>query len=161
MAATETDVVEREQVSSPRVDFVIVADRAEAINGKLYMMGGAWDSLRVIDFGQPVQFFIALGIVIPWTAANDEVKVQLLLQSEDGRRIEEPAEFGVIVGRPPHATRGQSFRAVMAAEAKYKLPGPGAYELVASIMSGETKRTVFYALQAQALMPVPPPQSAT
>jgi len=37
-----------------QLDFLILADRAEAVNGKLYLLGGAWDRLGLTSLpGQP------------------------------------------------------------------------------------------------------------
>ena len=38
----------------PTIDFLLIADRAEVVSGKLYMMGGAWDHITITDLGQPV-----------------------------------------------------------------------------------------------------------
>src|SRR5262245_30791421 len=122
---TPTD--RRLEQSDPILDFLIVADRAEVVNGKLYMMGGAWDRLYVRNFDEPVGFFIALGVLVPWNATNIDHQVDLRLHSEDGAPI--GPEFGVSlnVGRPPQASRGQSFRAHVAAANSFTLPGAGAY----------------------------------
>ena len=31
------------------IDFMLLADKAEVLGGKLYMMGGAWDRLTIND----------------------------------------------------------------------------------------------------------------
>ncbi len=46
--------------------------RAEAVNGKLYMMGGAWDGIYLRSMADPASFSIAVGIVVPWHATNVE-----------------------------------------------------------------------------------------
>ena len=140
----------------PYVDFVIVADRAEAVNGKLYMMGGGWDRLSVADFAQPVQFHIALGVVVPWTATNNQHPVQVELQNEDGATLEPRLEVGILVGRPPEAIPGQSFRAIVTVAASFLLPRPGAYALIATIGSGEGRRAVFHAVQTSPPPTTPP-----
>src|SRR5262249_54509042 len=53
-------------LNEPIVEFFILADYAEAVNGKLYMMGGGWDQSFVKDFSQPVSFSFAIGIQVPW-----------------------------------------------------------------------------------------------
>jgi hypothetical protein len=132
----------------PYVDFVLVADRAEGINGKLYLMGGAWDRLYVVDFGQPVSFSIAAGVVVPWTATNNEHRVVIELTNEDGVAIEPRLEVGIRLGRPADAIPGQSFRAIVTALGVYRLSGPGAYALTASIRDTDPRRAVFYAVQS-------------
>jgi len=134
----------------PYVDFVLVADRAEAINGKLYMMGGGWDRLAVADFSQPVHFHVALGVVVPWTATNNQHPVRVELQNEDGQTLEPRLEVGILVGRPPDAIPGQSFRALVTVASSFILPRPGAYALIATMGGRDPRRAVFHAVQAQA-----------
>ncbi len=156
MARRARAVVGEVSDSHPSLDFLLVADRAEAVNGKLYMMGGGWDRLGVVDFNQPVNFSLALGVVVPWNAANDEHHVHIELRTEDGMVIDPQMDVSVVVGRPAFAARGQSFRAVLAANATFRLPAPGAYELVAHLAVTARKRTVFYAEQVQAFGPATP-----
>jgi hypothetical protein len=145
MAERTTRAPREATPSSPDIDFLIVADRAEAVNGKLYMMGGAWDRLFVRDFEEPVGFSIAVSVVVPWTATNELHELTLSVETADGVKLEPQMGVGINVGRPPTAEAGQSFRALVAADVRYKLPGPGAYVVVAALAGSDTRRTVFYA----------------
>ena len=40
-------------LDKPEVDFLVLADHAEVVGGKLYMMGGGWDIRRIEDFSKP------------------------------------------------------------------------------------------------------------
>ena len=37
------------------IDFLLLADKAEILNGKLYMMGGAWDRIHLKETEVPVK----------------------------------------------------------------------------------------------------------
>jgi len=148
-----------EELTAPEIDFVILADRAEAVNGRLYMMGGGFERLFVANFEVGANFDIALGVLVPWTAANEEHRLVIAIQHEDGRPIEDPIEIGMNVGRPPHAIPGQAFRSIIAIHGVFKFPGPGAYCVSATIGSQPSRRAVFYALPANSratLGPMPP-----
>ncbi|HMA33833.1 MAG TPA: hypothetical protein VKY74_05070, partial [Chloroflexia bacterium] len=110
----------------PDVDFLIIADRAEAINGKLYMMGGAWDNVGVPDLSQPIAFSIALGILIPWNATNERHRMKLAVQDADGASLAE-LEGELVAGRPPHLTIGSEQRLLFATTFGVLLPRTGAY----------------------------------
>ena len=59
------------------VDWLILADHAEVIGGKLYMNGGGWN--RVATKGSfPVtkSFSVALAIRVPWTLTNKPAQVR-------------------------------------------------------------------------------------
>jgi len=133
----------------PEIDFLILADRAEAINGKLYMMGGGWDRLGVVDFAQPVSFSLALGILVPWNLTNQEHPVRIWTEHEDGTRVGPEIQAGVNMGRPPIAVPGQAFRALIVVNAAWKLPRPGTYCVKATVANRQPKRVAFHATEAQ------------
>ena len=126
----------------PEIDFLLIADRAEAINGKLYMMGGAWDHITVADPSQPISFSIALGINIPWNATNERHRLRLLVQDADGGTLAE-LEGEFVAGRPPHLTAGAMQRVLFATAAAMRIPGPGTCAVLAYLNGAEARRTTF------------------
>jgi hypothetical protein len=144
----ETIVIMTSLFEQPEIDFLVLADRAEAVNGKLYMMGGAWDRLQLADFSQPAVFSIALSVLVPWSSTNEDHPLHIFIESEDGTRLAQEVQINVNVGRPPNAIRGQSFRALIALNGAWSLPGPGTYRVVATLAGQEPKRTVFYVAKA-------------
>lgn len=62
---------------------MLLADAAEAVNGKLYILGGGW-SLRD---ARPIPIAIALLVEVPWTQANIQHLLQIDLVDEDGRPV--------------------------------------------------------------------------
>jgi len=117
------------------VDFLILADRAEVINNKLYMMGGGWDQFLVVDFAQPVGLSLAVAVLIPW-------------QDADARDIL-TIPTAMVTGRPPQMEAGAVQRVPLAFPAiPLTLPGPGSYVVSARINGVEKKRITFRATQA-------------
>ena len=131
------------------IDFLILADKAEAINGKLYMMGGAWDRLAVIDFAQPIPFSLAVGILVPWNLTNQEHPVRIWVEHEDGTVVVPEIRASVNMGRPPVAVPGQALRALMIINVNPKLPKPGTYCVKGVVGDQPPKRVVLHATQAQ------------
>ncbi|MBI2917901.1 MAG: hypothetical protein HYY01_07875 [Chloroflexi bacterium] len=140
----------------PRIDFLILADRAEAINGKLYLMGGGWSEWRWPDFNLPISFGIAAGVLVPWNATNEEHTLSVFIEHEDGTRIEPQVTAKLNVGRPPSAVRGQSFLTVIAVNSSWKLSGEGMYRAVAVLGEEERRHASFRAVQIAAQPPTPP-----
>ena len=66
------------------VDFLILADLAEVLNGKLYMMGGAWDRRHFRDIAAPVPLTIVVGVLVPWNLTNEPHRLRIRLEDEDG-----------------------------------------------------------------------------
>ena len=135
-------------LDQPTVEFLILADRAEAINGKLYMMGGAWDRLTVKDFNVPAALGMAIGVIIPWTSTNEDHTLKVHLEHEDGTTILPQIEGRLNTGRPANAIPGQGFMITMTITGEWKLPGPGSYRIVASFREEASKKVVFHAIPA-------------
>jgi hypothetical protein len=127
----------------PEIDFFLLADRAEGINGKLYVMGGGWQQIQVIDFGQPVQFSLAVGILIPWNATNAEQQLNIYIETEDGTRIPPELPLRFNTGRPATAIPGQEFRTIIAINGSWKLPGPGVFRAKAELADTSSRRATF------------------
>lgn len=85
---------------------MLLADHAEAINGKLYIMGGGWS----ITGPAPSQSALAIKIEVPWNDTNrrHELKVELLDGDYNPVLVPTPAGNSALVvtgafevGRPP------------------------------------------------------------
>lgn len=130
------------------VDFLLLADRAEVLNGKLYMMGGAWDRRHIRDITAPVPLTIVVGVLVPWNLTNEPHRLEIRLEDEDGSPVLPQVEATVNVGRPVNATQGQSFRATAVVNNRWALPRFGTYRVVASMGGYTEKRVAFYAVEA-------------
>ena len=129
------------------IDFLLLADRAEVLNGKLYMMGGAWDRRHIRDIGSPVSLTIVIGVLVPWNLTNEPHRLRIRVEDEDGSPLPPEVEATVNVGRPVNATQGQSFRATAVINNRWGLPRFGTYRVVASVVGQSEKRVAFYALE--------------
>ncbi len=85
---------------------MLLADSAQAIDGKLYILGGGWSIIGP----DPTPFAIAIKIEVPWDEANKRHKFELRLLDADGSVVrqkeadgEKPVEITgeFEVGRPP------------------------------------------------------------
>ncbi|MCL4370384.1 MAG: hypothetical protein M1380_05700 [Chloroflexi bacterium] len=134
-----------QELDQPSVDFLILADRAEAVNGKLYMMGGGWDRISVADFSQPQTLSLAMGILVPWNATNTNHNLAVRIETQDATEL---VAMGLSfnAGRPPTLRPAESQRLVLAFQLALTLPAPGTYVVSALIGDHECKRVVFYAL---------------
>ncbi len=129
------------------VDFLLLADRAEVLNGKLYMMGGAWDRRHIREIGSPVPLTIVVGVLVPWNLTNEPHRLRIQIEDEDDNPVPPEVEATVNVGRPVSATQGQSFRATAVINNRWTLPRYGVYRAVASVAGYGQKRVAFYAVE--------------
>src|SRR3546814_16783640 len=70
--------------------FLSLADAAEAVNGKLYILGGGWS----ITGPDPTPSAIAIKIEVPWDQAKTRHQLKLELFNDDGQPIMVPTPIG-------------------------------------------------------------------
>jgi hypothetical protein len=107
---------------------LILCDWAEAIGGKLYVMGAGWN---VITVQQPASVAVALLVYVDWTETNTPHELRLRLVTEDGQGYpeDEPIEIGwrIEIGRPPGVPHGTESTAPLAAKVTDLRFVPGGY----------------------------------
>ena len=63
---------------------LLLADSAQAVEGKLYILGGGWS----VTGPQPVPMAIALKVDVPWDQANSRHQWRLELVDADGQPVQ-------------------------------------------------------------------------
>ena len=71
---------------------LLLADAAEAVNGKLYILGGGWSVMGP----DPAPMAIAIKIEVPWDQGNDVHKLHLRLVDADGQPVLAESEDGEV-----------------------------------------------------------------
>lgn len=133
----------------PRVETLLLANHAEAVNGLLYVSGGCWTRHHrqkpLPDQQTPLSTFgIALCVLVPWTEANRPHMVTLTIEPEDDPDhplIDVKGEL--VVGRPPDAKPGSDQRSVLCINANLQFPRAGGYCLKAALSSGDVRTVSF------------------
>jgi len=87
------------------IPFLMLADRAEVLLGKLYVMGGLFTTFGTTVEPASLTFAVALAVEVPWNAANELVDMAIIFEDLDANEVAR-VSFGMTVGRPPHLTRG-------------------------------------------------------
>lgn len=125
------------------VEWLILADYAEIIGGKLYVMGGGWDTLTV-NTGFPMARSVGLAVAfsVSWNETNQRHNVEIEFLTEDGQTIGKVGAQ-LEVGRPAGIKAGQGQRFQLAANVPLSLSGPGTYVIVARIEGQEARRVPF------------------
>jgi hypothetical protein len=123
-------------------EWIILADHAEVINGKLYAMGGGWDSLTVNALPAVQKFAIAVSFLVPWNETNQPHDMTIELMNEDGRsfaRVDGELE----VGRPAGISLGAEQRLLLAVNLQHSFENLGSYTVVTRIEGQESNRISF------------------
>src|SRR5436190_23588723 len=126
----------------------MLADSAQAVDGKLYVLGGAWNMLRFPEFPASLMVGIAVAIDVDWTETNARHHLDIHFEDADGNAMDPRIGADFEAGRPLGAIPGADLRIVMAVNGPVAIPSPGQYAAVASVGGVELARSRFQALQA-------------
>lgn len=125
------------------IEWIILADAAEVLNNKLYLLGGGWERITVAG---PVptahSMAIAMAISVPWNETNQLHNIEVELADQDGAQLLK-VEGQVEVGRPPGIPLGQAQRVQMAISVGLRIEKLGRHVVVARIEGQEAKRLAF------------------
>jgi len=129
------------------VGFLLLADHAEAVNGKLYMTGGGWNVLRLPELPHEWAFHIALGIDIAWHETNATHELRVGIHDPDGIELGEGLAASFETGRPPGMPAGQEQRLVMSIGASSTFTASGPHAAVVQVDGEEIGRARFYLME--------------
>lgn len=108
----------------PRIDSLLVADHAEAVNGKLYVMGGGFDTLWAPQFPHAVRFSFAALFKVPWNDTNRRLPVKgWVVRADDEAELGWKMEGELEAGRAP-GSRGQDAQVMVAGPVMFEVPEP-------------------------------------
>lgn len=129
------------------IEYLLLADHAEAANGKLNVLGAGWTDqwrgARPADQPPPITHFgIGVSVLVPWTETNRPHHLVMRIEGEDGRPELGVLEADLELGRPPGLPNGADQRAVLALNADIQFPTPGGYRIVAEL--GAQARTASF-----------------
>lgn len=131
----------------PDIEFLILADLAEVVNNKLYMMGGGWNHIQrpasVGGAGPPPSVFsVAISVLVGWNETNQKHNLRLTIEDGDATQCLAEMKADFEVGRPPGIPPGSDQRALLAISASVTFPSPGVYRVLAAM--GERSRSVSF-----------------
>lgn len=131
-----------------QIHALMLADSAQAVDGKLYVLGGAWNMLRFPEFPASLMVGIAVAIDVDWTETNARHHLDIHFEDADGNAMDPTIGADFEAGRPPGAIAGAELRIVMAVNGPVAIPAPGQYAAVASVGGVELARSRFQAILA-------------
>jgi hypothetical protein len=126
-----------------RLDFLLLADRAEAINGKLYMVGGGFDRIGVPEIPGTVVYDLALGFLVEYNETNEPHTFSLTLEDEDGGVVLGPIGGRVEVGRPAGMNPGQEQRVIIVLRGPFPIQGVGSFRWIPDLDGVRRESTRF------------------
>ena len=135
-----------------KTEWIILADFAEVLNGKLYTMGGGWETLTVNALPVPQNIAVAVSFLVPWNETNQRHEFLIEIVDQDGKRMV-GVNGEMEVGRPPGIPLGLTQRTMLAVNITATFEQLGTYVVSTSIhgqASSELKFRVIAGPQLQA-----------
>ena len=121
------------------VEWLILADAAQIVGGKLYLLGGGWDRITVSKLPSLHHLALAMAVRVPWNETNQRRQFEVEVADEDGNRVMK-ANGQLEVGRPPGVPPGQAQRAQTALQVNFEIKKLGTY-VVNARLDGEEGRS--------------------
>lgn len=118
------------------IDYLLLAEHAEVTGGKLYLMGGGWDTMNVAEAPASVRLILAAGVRVEWDETNVAVPLLVRVDDDDAQEVFR-LEGQMNVGRPPHLPSGTSQLSQMTFALALKLPRFGGYRVSLTAGTGE------------------------
>jgi len=133
-----------------QLDWVMLADAAQIVNGKLYVLGGGWDTL-VVSGPFPVSRPCGLAVAfrLPATGSVQRKSARIQVVDQEGTSTIATADVQFQVGRPLGPDDELPQRVQIAAALNLSFPKTGAYVVMVSVDSAEIGRTRFRVVQPQ------------
>ncbi len=125
------------------IEFLILADYVEAVNNKLYLMGGAWNQVSAPSYPANHRMGIAISILFDEGEAPTRFPLRLAVLDIMAERPAIPEitiDVAVQLAEP-----GSRPRSLVALNAQFPLPGAGHYRVVATAASNVRRETYFEA----------------
>jgi hypothetical protein len=130
-------------VGHPKIEFLVLADRAEVSGGKLYMMGGCWDRVQLPSL-EPRAMFPA-GVAMRVLVAIDDLAghtVSLSLTGP-GEPTIVPNEFQFLRNVQIPADQPSPLAVLIASECFLGINSGGVHRLRATVDGGDFVETQF------------------
>jgi hypothetical protein len=131
--------------------FLLLADHSEAINGKVYLVGGGWNVLRLPELPHEWGFHITLGLDVGWDETNTSHDIAISVHDPDGLEVGEGLSAEFEAGRPPGMPAGQEQRLVMSIGTTATFENAGPHAAVVHADGEEIGRARFYVASGDAL----------
>lgn len=131
----------------PTVDVALLADSVQAVRGKLFVLGGGWDTLWVQRFpARHPSLAIGLRLRVPVSWNSDILNLSVELQDEDGqpllpRPLTHDIRLPVDIPHPPSASDFGLIRSFTFNNLRFD--HQGAYSFVISVDGDPVSRIRF------------------
>ena len=123
-----------------RVEYVMVADAAQVVGGKLYVLGGGWNQYRAASFPAPMSISIVASVLVESGETEQPVVLSLMLADEEGMPIVPEMRAQVQVGRAEGSR--PPYRVMLPINTTIQIPREGRYS--AQVTAGDSVNNTYF-----------------
>ena len=132
-----------------QIEWLILADAAQVVGGKLYLLGGGWNRFTVNNgFPANHSMAVAVSVGVPWHETNERRTFEIEIATEDGETVAKTGGH-FEVGRPPGIPAGSEQRMQMAATINWQVKRPATYVILARVDGADERRFPFFVVEGQ------------
>src|SRR5208283_4318320 len=111
-----------------KIEYALLADAAQAVGGKIFVLGGGWNLFRSPNYPAPVQLAIAIGLGFASNEVGIKYPLNVVIADEAGIPVVPEMKGQVETGQPaPDVPKGTSVKVPVAINMNMPLPHPGKY----------------------------------
>lgn len=114
-----------------QIQHALIADYADIANGKLYLMGGGWETYHVKELPARIRMACVVGLSVEWDETGQRIPVHIRIEDEDGHRLA-GIEGGLRAERPESIPAGSRQLKQMAANLAMQIQNPGGFRVQVS-----------------------------
>ena len=135
------------------VDTLMLADGAQAVGGKVYILGGGWNTVWARTFPAEHKLSVAVGLRIGWNETHFRHKFALEVQTLARSAVQQLAAGEFEAGKPAGMKEGADQSFMIAIEGMLKLETEAELQL-AVIMNGEQLKAIPFRIVKVAIPPL-------
>ena len=138
------------------IESLLIANHVEVAEGRLFVSGGGWSTLRrpIPQSGATplVHMGIAVIVAVPWHQTNIQHNLKIELQDEDANVLVN-LPVPIKAGRPAELRPGKAQYVVVGLTTDIQFPHAGDYEIVVGLdgFDNSERRWVFQVVDVQQL----------
>ena len=143
-----------------KIEYALLADAAQAVGGKIFVLGGGWNLFRSANFPAPVQLAVAIGLGFTSNEVGIKCPISVVIADDAGVPIIPEVKGQVEAGQTaPDMPQTASVKIPVAININLSLPHPGTYGIVVTAGSS-TAQLSFEAIFAGQKVQFPPEGTA-
>jgi len=144
-----------------KIEYALLADAAQAVGGKMFVLGGGWNLFRSPNFPAQVQLAVAIGLGFTTDEVGGKYPLSVVIADDAGVPIIPEMKGQVETGQSaPDVPKTATVKIPVAINVNLSLPHPGQYGIIVTAGASSAQLS-FEAIFAGQKVPFPPDKSSS